>query len=100
MYKSGDTIVAKPSFLLKFGVPVEKRHLTLTKYDGDFAEVRFNDEVILTGNGFINNDFFYMPDSVNYEVSKLIEDKNIEFVSFSGTTIEGKVIQINSTQHL
>lgn len=97
MFKNGDTVIAKSKFLIKFSVPIEKRNLTITEYDGEYSKLMYNNEEIIAGTGFLTNEYFHIPSSVNYEISRLIEDDNIEFKSFSGVTLDGKVIQIDST---
>jgi hypothetical protein len=94
MIKVGDTLIAKPEFLLRHQIPYEKRFfkieeindVTVTLSDGDKNVYSIWIESIL------NN--FYLPDCINHEIANLINDKNIRFKSFQGVTVDGKVIQI------
>ena len=99
MFKTGDKIIAKTNFLLEKGIPYEKRELTIAEYDKDryYVKLTHNDEFVISGNGFLTSEYFYFTNNINHEIFRMIEDDNIEFKSFSGVTVDGKVIQIENT---
>jgi hypothetical protein len=98
MIKQGDAITAKPSFLLRYGIPYEHRKLNV-----DF----FEDGMISVSNEYIKNnikgqciwgsfDFlkeFYLNNSITQEILALIE-QGVEFDEINAVTVEGKIIDI------
>lgn len=96
MLKEGDVLVAKINFLISHNIPYENRLFRVKECypNTNYLEIT-NGEITLKGHFDLRKDFYYKS-SLNYEINRLTEDENIEFKSFSGVTMDGKIIQIEA----
>lgn len=93
--KVGDTITAKPKFLMKWEIPFEKRHMKITELwsgSGGRVESVVDKTIFIVGAIDFLNDF-YLPSPINQEVMAILE-ANIDLKSFQAVTMDGKIIQI------
>ena len=96
MIKKGDKLIAKNSLLLQYNIPYEKREMEVIDWQGDYGAIKWgeNQEDALYGHIDIEK-YFFLPNSINCEILRLIENERIQFKSFNGVTMDNKVIQIN-----
>lgn len=104
MIKIGDKLIAKNKTLYERKLDYNNREMVVDNVDkgNNFIILRFHTEESDSGFGFFHTNFseifkeFMVPDTVNYEISKLAEDELIQFKSFKGVTTDGKIIEVKT----
>lgn len=95
MLKIGDKLIAKLDFIIKDGkIPVEDRKFEVIESDKGIIKIKNKQGYSMIMNSEYIRDSFYLTDNINYELMKLIETDKIEFASFNGVTVDGKIINI------
>ena len=94
MIKVGDILIARESFYQEHSFPKEEREFRVTDYDGSTS----GGVETLDGASFLRGhiDFyrhFYIESNINIELRNLL-DSGIELASFTGKTVDGKIIEI------
>lgn len=97
MLEVGDKLIAKLDFLIANSIPVSYREFEVIISDGGMVKIQNKQEYHIIMDSKYIRESFYLTDNINYELMKLIETDNIEFVSFNGVTIDGKVIDIRKS---
>jgi hypothetical protein len=94
MLKVGDKLIAKLDFLIKNNISKEDREFKILESDKGIVKIQNKSGFhMITDSSYIREDF-YLTDNINYELLKIIETGEIEFISFNGVTIDGKIIDV------
>jgi hypothetical protein len=98
MLKVGDKLIAKLDFMIEDGkIPVSDREFEVIESERGCIKIRNKQGYQMIMDSSYVRESFYLTDNINYELMKLIETDKIEFVSFEGVTIDGKVIDIRKS---
>lgn len=97
MFTVGDKIVAKLKFLNRFNIPLKYREFEIIYFEKGTIKIRnkMGFEYVCFTDLLIDD--FYINNNVNHELLQIIEEDKIEFASFNGVTVDGKIIEIRTT---
>lgn len=94
-YSIGTKLNAKLQFMVEWKISPEYRQFEIIEENEDGSVCLINKKGFkyYTRRNLLPY-LFYITSNINQELLQLIEKDNIEFTSFNGVTIDGKIINI------
>lgn len=94
MIAIGEKLVIKPHRLLTMGVPFEQRECTVKSFDGVTICLYNENWSFKEWYGWFDKKDYYIMSHCNFELLTLLEQGDVQFLRFTGETVDGKVINI------
>ncbi|MGG0667844.1 hypothetical protein ABE073_04860 [Lederbergia citrisecunda] len=97
MFIEGSIAIPKPVGYLELGLSTKYKRFRVVYAESNYGKIESLDrEASYTGTMDFSK-YFYNPAHVNMEIMNLLES-GTEIKSFNAVTVDGKIIQIESTQ--